>query len=174
MASDIERVAKALNALASDTGRTGQGVTHAVQEAARLLDRAQALRNSGVSVARLVGQLQAALDKGRSAAAGVEQIERTGHSFADRLADRAGGGQGTAGFLADVSIGFATALSFLGSPQSMLSDSPDTTGAGEVGGSSMIDRSLSAQSDLDDLHRFNRDRSDKMIRPEGHDPNRDS
>lgn len=174
MASDIENVAKALNALASDTGRTGQGVTQAVREAVRLLDRAQALRNSGVSVARLVGQLQAAVDKGRSAAAGVEQIERTGHTFADRLADRAGGGQGTAGFVADVLIGASTALTFLGSPQTMLNDSPDTTGAGEVGGSSMIDRSLSAQSDLDDLRRFNSDHAETKVKPEDYDPNRDT
>ncbi len=174
MASEIEKVAKALNALASDTGRTGQGVTQAVQEAARLLDRAQALRTSGVSVARLVGQLQAAVDTGRSATAGVEQIERTGHSFADRLAGQAGGGQGTAGAIANASIGVATALSFMGSPQTMFNDSPATSGAGEVGGSSMIDRSLSAQSDLDDLHRFNRDRAEKKIKPEDDDPCRDT
>lgn len=166
MTSDIERVAKALNALASDTGRTGQGVTQAVQEAGRLLDRAQALRSSGVSVARLVGQLQAAVDKGRSAAAGVEQIERTGHAFADRLADRAGGGQGTAGLIADFTFVAAAAFGSLGTPQTMLNDSPDTTGAGEVGGSSLIDRSLSAQGDLDDIHRFVRDRAEKKIKPD--------
>lgn len=167
MASEIEKVAKALNALAADTGQTGQGVSQAVREAAHLLDRAQALRTSGVSVARLVGQLQSAVDKGRSAAAEVEHIEQTGRAFAERLADRAGGGQGTAGFLADASIGAFTALALLGSPQSMLDDSPDTSGAGEVGGSSMIDRSLSAQGDLDDLRRFNADRAEKKVKPDG-------
>ena len=145
-------------------------MTHAVEESARLLDRAHALRRIGLPVAPLVNQLQVAVGKGRRAAAGVEHIEQTGHSFADQLADRAGGGQGTAGLIANTSIGAVTALTFLGSPQTMLNGSPDTTGAGEVGGSSLIDRSLSTQSDLDDLYRFNRDRGDKKIRPADEDP----
>nr|WP_313777377.1 hypothetical protein [Mycobacterium sp.] len=174
MASDIENLAKALNALASDAGRTGQAVEHAVKESARLLDRAQAQRSSGVSVARLVSQLQVAVDKGRSAVAGVEQIERHGHSFAEHLATRAGGGQGTSGFLADALVLGTAVLGGLGSPQTMLSDSPDTTGAGQVGGSSMNERSLAAQGDLDDLNRSTRERSEKKIKPADHDPSKHS
>ena len=172
--SEIENVAKALKALASDTGRTGQGVSHAVTESARLIDRAQAQRTSGVSVARLVSLLQVAVDKERSAAAGVEQIERHGHSFAEHLATRAGGGQGTAGVLATSLVAGLAALNVAGTPQTMLSDSPDTNGVGQVGDSSMIDRSLSAQGDLADLYGFAREQSENKIKPADYDPWRDS
>ncbi|MCF6389353.1 hypothetical protein L2K20_20455 [Mycobacterium sp. MBM] len=162
MSSDIERIAKALRELAADAGRTGDGVSQAHRRITRLVDQAHAQGRSGLAMGPLVGQLRGAADKARGAANSVEQIERHGKGFADHLAARGGGGGGpvSVGFLGDMAVAATAFLGFAGTPQTMLNDSPDLTGPGEVGGSSMIQRSLDAADNGDDLNTGLKKRND--------------
>jgi hypothetical protein len=168
MSSDVEKIAEALRALAADVRETGLGVTQAQRRVRQLVDQAHAQGRCGLSVAQLVSQLQGAAEKGRAAAVSVTQIEKSGNEFADHLASAHGGGgsgHGVRDFMGDLAVGATAVLGLFGSPQTMLTDSPETTGAGEVGGSSMIDRSLDAADDLKEMDDGLKAKGENKIKP---------
>jgi len=131
MASEIQKVASDLRALAKHAKDRCGEVGAAAREAGQLAEVAHAQGASGLSVARLVGQLQTAATKAARAEYYLELVGANGEGFADRLA-YAAGGQGHSLSLSEsvtLSVGTILNIASATAPQQAATDVPSDIGS---------------------------------------------
>lgn len=179
MASDIERVANSVRALAAHAGGAGREVGQAARAAAELVDSAQGQSRSGLQVSRLVAQLQTAATKAGAAAAAIEQVETLGDAFADHLAQSHHGhrGMSTGRAISNALIGVEALISFMSQPLPPSYIDSAVTGEpidGEQVRRELPGHSLDKTGDLDDLHIFLRDADAQKIPPSSGRPQKPS